>query len=502
MFVKILGLMKRKCYLSAIFNIFLFLNLISCQENYVDTQPSMPPKIEVSADESYSASSKRTIIEFDVNSNTPWSIESDQEWCTVTPSESSTSSLVATVSVLLEENTNWGTRSANLKISGEKNEENKIIKIVQSGNDKFVVEPFTGEIPIEGGDAIFKIIANKVWTVETNDDFLTIDKASGPGNENGDSEMFVVTFSANEGFSREGKISIRTETDFQEFTVHQKGHYLNLVNMEDSNMSFDGWAAEKTVLLETDVEWDFSIDSEFQEWLAAEKIQNNGIKLKLKNNSLFVPRKGSVTLTTKDIMPGAKDIKIDLIQNSILYTFPNGAQPDNNGYVKMTSENVGGTVIQAKYRYKKCHLTFEFVEVNLSSDSQFLFNMDGDRNDGYATFYNYRMGCKGSFTTRNIVYPDGKWEGNECAVNLTKEELDAVKKIEIIIDDDPNEINKLCYKLLINGDEKACMSGGVNPFTYMPDKFSEGYGMYLQLPVLKDGDYLIIKSIDYEPYEK
>lgn len=475
-------------------------NLSACQENSIDSQPEMAPKVETDAKESYIVSPTSTSIEFNINSNTPWDIKSDQTWCTVTPTESSTSSLVTSISVMLEKNNEWKNRKANLTISGKGIEEKQTIEIVQAGRDEFVVEAFEEEIPSKGGKATFKIIANKVWKIETEDTFLSIDKVSGNGNENGEAETFTVTFTPNNGFARDGKITIKTDTYLQEFTVHQDGHFLDLENPNENKINLDGWATEKIIKLNTDIDWQVSIAPEYKEWITATQINNNEVSLMLKNNKLFIPRKGIVTLTTKEPMEGSKDIDIELTQN-ILYMFPNGALPDENGNIKITSANQGGTTIQAIYNYKKCHLTFEFEEVNLSDGSQLLFNMDGDRIDGYASFYNYKMTCNGSFTTRNIVRPDGTWEGNEQAVTFREEELKAVKKVEIFIEDDPADNAKLRYRLLINGLEKVSIGGGVNPFTLVPDKFPNGYGMYIQYPEAAEGDYLIVKSIDYEPYE-
>lgn len=475
-------------------------NLSACQENSIDSQPEMAPSVETDAKESYIVSPTETSIEFNISSNTPWNIECDQAWCTVTPNESSTSSLVTSVSIIMEENTGWKNRKVNLTIAGKDVEGKKTIEIVQAGRDEFVVEAFEEEIPSKGGEATFKIIANKVWKIETEDAFLSINKISGNGNENGDAETFTITFAPNNGFARDGKITIKTDTYIQEFTIHQDGHFLELENPDDGKFNLNGWATEKTIKINTDIDWQISIAPEYTEWITATPISNNEVHLQLKNNKLFIPRKGIVTLTTKEAMEGSKDLNIELTQD-ILYIFPNGALPDENGNMKITSANQGGTTIQAMYNYKKCHLTFEFEEVNLSSGSQLLFNMDGDRIDGYATFYNYKMTCNGSFTTRNIVRPDGTWEGYEQSVTLNEEELKAIKKVEIFIEDDPTDNAKLRYRLLINGVEKVSLGGGTNPFTLIPDKFPNGYGMYIQYPEAAEGDYLVVKSIDYEPYE-
>ena len=79
-------------------------SLNSCQEFNIDSQAEFPPLLETDAQSEYAvlAKSPNTII-FNISSNTPWKIKSNKNWCVPTPAMSSASSLIAEVSVIMED---------------------------------------------------------------------------------------------------------------------------------------------------------------------------------------------------------------------------------------------------------------------------------------------------------------------------------------------------------------------------------------------------------------
>ena len=87
----------------------------------IDSQPDQAPKITVDAKSEYIVASKSADpVTFSISSNTPWQIESDSEaWCTVSPGASATSSLVADITVTLDDNTDENPRTATLSVIAE-----------------------------------------------------------------------------------------------------------------------------------------------------------------------------------------------------------------------------------------------------------------------------------------------------------------------------------------------------------------------------------------------
>ena len=96
-------------------------SLNSCQEFDIDSQSEFPPTIDIDAQAEYGvlAESPNKIV-FNISSNTPWKIESNKNWCVPTPARSAASSLVAEVSVNIEEYADESSdRTATLTITAD-----------------------------------------------------------------------------------------------------------------------------------------------------------------------------------------------------------------------------------------------------------------------------------------------------------------------------------------------------------------------------------------------
>ena len=136
-------------------------SFVACQEFDIDSQPEGPLNIQIDALESYTAlATSPSNIVFNISSNTPWTIESDQQWCKPTPSMSAASSLVSEIVVMLENNTGKQKRTARLTIKAEGIEGTKVVTIEQASKEDLVVIRPTDIVPTEGGVVSFNIISN------------------------------------------------------------------------------------------------------------------------------------------------------------------------------------------------------------------------------------------------------------------------------------------------------------------------------------------------------
>ena len=99
----------KKLYSNTLMQLILALctfSFVACQEFDIDSQPEGPLNIQIDALESYTAlATSPSNVVFNISSNTPWTIESDQQWCKPTPSMSAASSLVSEIVVTMENNT-------------------------------------------------------------------------------------------------------------------------------------------------------------------------------------------------------------------------------------------------------------------------------------------------------------------------------------------------------------------------------------------------------------
>ncbi|MCS2389940.1 hypothetical protein NXV57_23965 [Bacteroides thetaiotaomicron] len=82
----------KKLYNNTLMQLILALctfSFVACQEFDIDSQPEGPLNIQIDALESYTAlATSPSNVVFNIRPNTPWTIESDQQWCKPTPSMS------------------------------------------------------------------------------------------------------------------------------------------------------------------------------------------------------------------------------------------------------------------------------------------------------------------------------------------------------------------------------------------------------------------------------
>ena len=127
----------------------------------IDSQPEQDPKIVVDAKSEYKvASASADPVIFSISSNTPWHIECDAEdWCTVTPGASATSSLTEDITVTVEDNTVVQPRTATLTVMAEGVEEPVLVKITQNAMSQLNVSAVSGTIPQNGGEVTFTVLS-------------------------------------------------------------------------------------------------------------------------------------------------------------------------------------------------------------------------------------------------------------------------------------------------------------------------------------------------------
>ena len=265
----------KKLYNNTLLQLILALctfSFVACQEFDIDSQPEGPLNIQIDALEAYTAlATSPSNIVFNISSNTPWTIESNQQWCKPTPTMSAASSLVSEIVVTLENNVGKQMRTAQLFIKAEGIEGTKVVTIEQASKEDLVVIRPTDIVPTEGGMVSFNIISNKPWEIITTTQFLeNIDKTSGTGNENGEKENITITVPQNTGAIRSAEITVKTAFQEETFTITQDGIVIETKNEEDAVNTMSGEGGEKTIEINSSVEWKIEIPTEYKEWLSAE----------------------------------------------------------------------------------------------------------------------------------------------------------------------------------------------------------------------------------------
>lgn len=456
--------------------------LTACQEYEIDSQQwgDGVLKMEIDARDSYTVlgTSPADII-FNISSNTPWNIESSEQWCKVTPAMSAASSLTATITVSLESNMKLEPRTATLTIKGEGIEEAKVITITQEAKNELEVVYDNQIVPAAGGEITFGVISNKAWRVSTTAQFLMdMEPKSGEGRNDSNPENITVTLPANTGARRTGTVTIKTELSEFSFTITQDGNYLEVA---ENNLVILEEGEEKIVAVNANVEWKAEVDAEYADFITTEKLSDSELKITVKKNGSFVTRTGEVKVVSEDTALGM-ETKITISQTGNTgFTFT-GTALDENGYVKVPK---GGTVV-SKFKTKTGRITFEFAEINLANKAGIRFTVSG------ASQFIYWLNP--SDATQCGILTSGGWGYHAYTKQtITHEEANAVRKIELLVEENANGL--IDIRALLDGKEVAVITDRKNVWA----EGADGLTIYVQ-PQQFDTDYCVIKSISYEPF--
>ena len=493
----------KKLYSNTLMQLILALctfSFVACQEYNIDSQPEGPLNIQIDAQDSYTAlATSPSNVVFNISSNTPWTIESDAQWCVPTPSMSAASSLVSEIVVAMENNTGKQSRTAKLTIKAEGVKDVRTITIEQVSKEKLGVVFYDGLVATEGEAITFTIASNKPWEIIPSTAFVSnIDKKSGTGNENATEETITIQIPANAGAKREGKITVRTEFEEQTYTITQNGVVIEQEeDPESTTISMDGTSTEKTIKIRSNKEWKVEIPKEYQSWLKAEALSDTELKVITSVNNKLSTRVGHIVLKTKEVIDGFEGITFDINQSPAFWfngSSDNRVIDEATGNVKIMA--VAGNNVIANYAIKKGHLTFEFADMNLNGESCLHFNLWP--NAGNA---NIKLWLRSNKACTTQCAGGFGWGYKEFT--LTTDELNSIRKIEFFVEDDTDNTGRLRVRLVIDGKEIANLNNQNNIYETDPSN-NPGQVINLQFEgglTYTEGDYYTVKSITYEPAE-
>jgi len=272
---------KNNRHMKTITRIFASLSVLltaaACQQFEIDTQ--MTPEKEYAnlrlvcdALDSYTVQASRPDkITFNVSANSPWTVSrsSGADWCTVTPSSSSSSSLVADVVVSCADNESGEDRSATLTISAERINKTYTVKINQSRKGRLYVTPFAKDFAATGGPLSFTINTNVPWEVRTDVSWLSFNRENGQPDPDGRTITIIATAEPSDVLERVATVTVVAGDDEESFEVSQKGAF----EMTEITEEFPGAGATKQLKLRTDLPWTVSAD---KDWLSFDKESGEG----------------------------------------------------------------------------------------------------------------------------------------------------------------------------------------------------------------------------------
>ena len=275
----------------------------ACQQFEIDTQ--MTPEQEYAnlrlvcdAVDSYSfAATNADKVTFNVSANTPWTItrSSGAEWCTVTPSSSSVSSLISDVVVSVADNDSGEDRSATLTVKGERINKYYTITINQSRKGRLFVTPVAKDYAATGGPLSFTINTNVPWSVRSDVSWLKFSPENGQPDPDGRTITVVATAEPSDVMERVATVTVTAGDDEETFDVTQKGSF----EMTAITGEFPGAGGSQALKLRTDLPWTVSAD---KDWITFDKESGAGSNAQTVINVTAKPnddaaRKAVITVT-------------------------------------------------------------------------------------------------------------------------------------------------------------------------------------------------------------
>lgn len=485
-------------FVQLILALFVF-GFAACQEFEIDSQTEQPLNIQIDALDSYTAmATSPSNVVFNISSNTPWSIQSDQQWCKVTPSMSAISSLVSEIVVSMEDNTTTKSRVATLTISAENISETKVVTINQVSKENLVVIPYDGLVDSEGEAISFAIISNKPWEIIPSTAFLSnIDKKNGMGNENGTEEIVIITVPGNPGARRSGTLTVKTEFDEYTFEIAQNGVVIEMEDNPEGIITFDGGygndLVSSTVVIRANNEWKVEVPDEYQDWLFAEAISDTELKVSVKANNRLTARTGKLIMKTKELIDGFDGVEFTVKQNSLFSLNVSGYEVDEEtGNVKVMMTQ--GEMIRSSFKTYKGRTTIEFADMHMTAIYNWGVNFTST--DASAGSANYKLHAESGNTYWFRCAGGFSWVA-PIKKTFTFDELNAIRKLDFVVEDDSENVGKVKISIFINDELYGTQKGRT-------DIYANGAGTPILIEAGKapaDGDYMVIKSITYTPNE-
>ena len=480
-----------------------------CVDTSIDSQPEAAANIQTDARESYDFTALSPMsVTFEVSANTPWRIESDAQWCTVSPSMSASSSLVETVTINVEENTAYSSREATVTIKGTDIDFTKTVAIRQDSNADLIVLTPSAPVAAGGADVEITVHSNKAWEYFALTDILQdADVTSGDGSADA---TVTIKVPANPGLSREGSFMIRTALEERTYTIMQDGMVLR-TSIGAVDFAWD--EQEFIIPVEANIDWKAAVSAGAESWLTVEKTNAATLVVRpVSYNELLTAKTAEITISPAADIAGIEDIVIPVSQD-ICYTLHESAEVVAEGVRFPLSQGI--TFFQSKFKYRHGRFTIELADGIQSVKSRLMFDMvhyTGDANIG-----NYRL-----FVATNDVDNAGStpasrtrvqggasmactpWQTifwtNE-ATKLTAADCHEITTIqyELKKNDAGSTVGRSYVKLASGREVEVLQTINAND---ADEDMKRVMKFQLVNQVAGDAaDHIIIKSISFEPYE-
>lgn len=464
--------------------------VFSCQELAIDSQPAGPPKMLTDAQSEYTlpAAAPRDVV-FAVSSNTPWTIESDQNWCIPSPAMSAASSLVAEITVKTEANPMETERTAVLTLAAEGVEAVRTVTIRQEAKGKLHVQPVDDMLERGGGEALFTVCSNRPWSVVSSNLWLSFDRTGGDAS--GEVVPVRVAAAPNNGARRTATVTVKNGLEEKVFEVTQDGVVLEPEEPLAGAVALPAAGGRVVLKIRANIGWRAEPEPD-SGWLATEVNERNELVVSAAANPVFGTRRGKVHLKPVGNVAGLDDYVIEFTQERNVQI--NGTETVNDDLSATLAGGASTNRYSTRTTLKRGKITWEFSEFTVGPGGVW-FDVNGWPDAGTANFHLWLYESSCELTSSGAGF--GGWDGIYPA--FTAEEIRSIRRLAIEVTDDEANPGRLKIVLYVNDREKGCMRNRENAYA---DPSEEGQVVYFGYTDSQPGCSCTIRSVTLENYDE
>lgn len=243
--------------------------------------------IELSATSITIAAPASSSAQFEVSSNTDWSVISKPSWITVTP-ENGTGSKTVTITAL--ENESTSSRTDYIVIGKAGTSLQKSINVTQNGH---TFENLIASLSFESkaDSKSVEIKTDGTWSAKSNDDWIHVSPLSGSGN----STLIVSVDENTADYSRTGSVDVSVGDITQTIAVTQTGKYITITPTSQDAIPSNGGTHQ--IHISSNESWTATCDVD---WLTLSTDKGEGeidITLTAQDNPSIYERSATTTFT-------------------------------------------------------------------------------------------------------------------------------------------------------------------------------------------------------------
>ncbi|MDW3194623.1 MAG: BACON domain-containing carbohydrate-binding protein [Cytophagales bacterium] len=257
-------------------------------------QSAFEPELKVSPTtlEVSSSGGTETIV---VTSNLSWAASANVSWISINPSSGSSGD--QNISLNISENSETTDRSAELTFTG--GDLTQIVTIQQSAfAPELSISPSSLTFSQSGGTESFDITSNVSWTLNHDNEWLTISETSGTGNQS----IEVTAESNPDENERQGTITISGDGLSSSLSIDQAGMTtIPEISVDPETLNFEATSSSQTFEITSNVNWEISSSDSWATFTPDSGMGNETISVTVSDNSTNSSRQATLSITGSGI---------------------------------------------------------------------------------------------------------------------------------------------------------------------------------------------------------